>query len=419
MGGAARHMAKKVTKEQYETLQSEYLACQRKLQSKDEAVKILRKELELCQEEKEEYGKLMNHMKDYIVDGQSSLPTTSIDTENESDSKRLSQLEAYVHQLKQQHKEEVQSLKDKLSYARNALATTSSISCSELAEERSRLVAQLEATQAEILELQRQVQSLEDEKEDLLSERDHFSAKCSSLTKCLEERNNTKPPALSTLEQLLEENRQLKMELLETQAEKESANNKIERYKRAVERRKMKESQNETLHMNSDKVSELRQSMKRVQELDSLANSLSEEVKEKSLALAHQRKTNRLLGTRIADLEHRLKVLEISGLWSTNASGDDIPQIEQYEATITFEDEKEEDKSTEINGIKKDSLDTSTESNTHSSDTPYLQYTHISSLKSATNIPVKNITSNDDTWIGRVQECDTKKNQFRQMETMT
>lgn len=342
MGGAARHMAKKVTKEQYETLQSEYLACQRKLQSKDEAVKILRKELELCQEEKEEYGKLMNHMKDYIVDGQSSLPTTSIDTENESDSKRLSQLEAYVHQLKQQHKEEVQSLKDKLSYARNALATTSSISCSELAEERSRLVAQLEATQAEILELQRQVQSLEDEKEDLLSERDHFSAKCSSLTKCLEERNNTKPPALSTLEQLLEENRQLKMELLETQAEKESANNKIERYKRAVERRKIKESQNETLHMNSDKVSELRQSMKRVQELDSLANSLSEEVKEKSLALAHQRKTNRLLGTRIADLEHRLKVLEISGLWSTNASGDDIPQIEQYEATITFEDEKEE-----------------------------------------------------------------------------
>ena len=94
MGGAARHMAKKVTKEQYETLQSEvresisllvllyflycyfiiitvirtnfcifqYLACQRKLQSKDEAVKILRKELELYQEEKEEYGKLMNHM---------------------------------------------------------------------------------------------------------------------------------------------------------------------------------------------------------------------------------------------------------------------------------------------------------------------------------------------------------------------
>ena len=49
-----------------------------------------------------------------------------------------------------------------------------------------------------------------------------------------------------------------------------------------------------------------------------------------------------MLGTRIADLEHRLKVLEISGLWSTNTSGDDIPQIEQYEATINFEDEKEE-----------------------------------------------------------------------------
>ena len=30
--------------------------------------------------------------------------------------------------------------------------------------------------------------------------------------------------------------------------------------------------------------------------------------------------SHRMLGARIADLEHRLKVLEISGLWSASAS---------------------------------------------------------------------------------------------------
>ena len=39
----------------------------------------------------------------------------------------------------------------------------------------------------------------------------------------------------------------------------------------------------------------LRQSVRRLQELEVLANSLSEEVKEKSLALSHSRKTNRCI----------------------------------------------------------------------------------------------------------------------------
>ena len=38
---------------------------------------------------------------------------------------------------------------------------------------------------------------------------------------------------------------------------------------------------------------DLRQSVKRAQEVESLANCLAEEVKEKSLALVHQKKTNK------------------------------------------------------------------------------------------------------------------------------
>ena len=109
------------------------------------------------------------------------------------------------------------------------------------------------------------------------------------------------------------------MDLLEAQADRDSAINKIERYKvgiflnvvcyfaqRAVDRKKTRETQNQAIQfMNTEKLSgiymshlliscvALRQSVKRVQELESLANSLSEEVKEKTLAMSHLRRTNR------------------------------------------------------------------------------------------------------------------------------
>ena len=40
----------------------QFLACQRKLQSKDEAIRILRGELELCQEEKSDCIQQMNQI---------------------------------------------------------------------------------------------------------------------------------------------------------------------------------------------------------------------------------------------------------------------------------------------------------------------------------------------------------------------
>ena len=50
----------------------------------------------------------------------------------------------------------------------------------------------------------------------------------------------------------------------------------------------------------------------------------------------------RLLGTRIAELEHRLKVLEISGLWSTPDNGEEDVEREKQPA-ISWEEEEEEE----------------------------------------------------------------------------
>lgn len=50
----------------------------------------------------------------------------------------------------------------------------------------------------------------------------------------------------------------------------------------------------------------------------------------------------RLLGTRIAELEHRIKVLEISGLWSTPGGVEHKSDENHYEPTITWEEVEEE-----------------------------------------------------------------------------
>ena len=79
-------------------------------------------------------------------------------------------LESHVAQLKQKHKEEIQvsekkkrtylifmmcvlllkSLREKLTHARNALSSSTSVTTSELAEERSLLISQLETVQAKV-----------------------------------------------------------------------------------------------------------------------------------------------------------------------------------------------------------------------------------------------------------------------------
>ena len=179
-----------------------------------------------------------------------------------------------------------------------------------------------------ISELERQLLVIEDEKVELASERDYFSGKCENLMKCLEEERNTPMPSQSTLQSAIEENKLLKLELVEVKAERDHAQSRIERYKKSVERRKAIEASTDQRQQSSmtDKKHHLHDHVRRVKELEALANNLSESVKEKSIALLHQKKANKMLATRIAELEHKLKVVEISGLWTNSEI---IPQLSQ------------------------------------------------------------------------------------------
>ncbi|XP_077866766.1 uncharacterized protein LOC144355245, partial [Saccoglossus kowalevskii] len=53
-----------------------------------------------------------------------------------------------------------------------------------------------------------------------------------------------------------------------------------------------------------------------VADLQSLASALLETISDKTLALNHQRNTNKILGKRVAELEKKLKTLEVAGFWN-------------------------------------------------------------------------------------------------------
>lgn len=277
----------------YEDLLAEHKASQQHLHSKEEALKIFQKQLRDSNIEKQRLEQEIKQLHSQLARIQVLSPKPS----------------SYCSDSANPSVTPTSSLRRLSSGAESSVYDS----------ERERYILELEEAQEKNTELFRQIQLLEDEKEELASERDYYSGKCGSLMKCLEEERKAKPPSHSALQTVMEENRQLKLELVNVEAEKDQALNRIERYKKAVERRKAKESagdQGLPVAMGSKK-QDLRLALRRISELESLANSLSESVKEKTISLSHQKRANKILASRVTELEHRLKVLEISGLWSS------------------------------------------------------------------------------------------------------
>ena len=269
----------------FQDLLAEHKASQQQLHSKDEALKIFQKQL-----------------KDSALHKQ--------------------RLEQEIKQLHSQlaRAQMLTTASPSSTPVKNASSVSLDSRTSAFDTEREKYILELEVAQEKNSELSRQIQLLEDDKEELAGERDYYSGKCANLVRCLEEERQAKPPSHSALQTVMEENRQLRLDLVDVQAERDQALSRIERYKRAVERRKAKEVSSEKAlqFAMGHKKQDSQQYLRRISELETIANNLSESVKEKTIALSHQKKANKILASRIAELEHRLKVLEISGLWSNS-----------------------------------------------------------------------------------------------------
>lgn len=118
------------------------------------------------------------------------------------------------------------------------------------------------------------------------------------------------------IDTLVLENQYLKEVIKQYKEEKNVANHTVARYKEALKYERKNTPNSPTKSHQTDGFFSKSVSQNTINDLQRVNKALTEKVSEKELALKHQRNTNRILGTRVYELEKKLKTLEISGLWS-------------------------------------------------------------------------------------------------------
>ncbi|KAK6493588.1 coiled-coil domain-containing protein 149-like isoform X2 [Huso huso] len=349
----------KRSESEWQGLVSEYLVCKRKLESKKEALLILSKELDSCQQERDQYKLMANQLrerhqsvkKEYreLIDGDPSLPPEKRNQVN------LAQLLRDSRERNKQLVEEIKDLKQRLGEAHgdNKLLRMT-IAKQRLgddevgarhfpAHEREDLVQQLEKSREQNEQLEQDLQVSVDELQDVKAERSFYQEKANRLNLELNQVLGGHENRIIDVDALCMENRYLHERLKQVQEEVNLLKTNVVKYKNALERRKNSKTSSRcsssalTGVLSAKQVQELLSkdsgcslpaTPQSISDLKSLATALLETIHEKNMVLQHQRQTNKILGNRVAELEKKLKTLEVSGLWSLPGGRDTITLTE-------------------------------------------------------------------------------------------
>ncbi|KAK6638961.1 hypothetical protein RUM43_007231 [Polyplax serrata] len=320
-----------------ENILAENLTLKRQLESKSEALVILNKELAEFKTERDQF-KLMaerlqekcstlkkgSYRENSVFNDRSEEPLspTSIDVKEVNRS-----LKFEVECLRQKLRDalgDVKALRTKLKEQKPVVNDTDSISIKHLDREEE-LVKQLEAINNAKQKLEIDLQSILDEKEELLTERDAYKCKVHRLNHELSTLLKGENHTVIDIDSLIMENRFLQEQLQQAQEEISLSNQTISRYKTQMERKGSKG----VIKFGLENLAGMGLSEKQVQELlentpaDQLPNTaatvtqlrticvtLLENVKDKELALSHQRRANRILAAQIGQLKQRVQNLQ-------------------------------------------------------------------------------------------------------------
>ncbi|KAJ4948725.1 hypothetical protein JOQ06_020250 [Pogonophryne albipinna] len=321
----------------WQGLVSEFLVCKRKLESKKEALLILSKELDTCQQERDQYQLMANQLRERhqglkkkyreLIDGDPSLPPEKRNQVN------LAQLLRDSRERAKKLTEEVKELTQRLTEAQGdskllrLTITRQRLGDEEVGprhfppHEREDLVHQLERAGLQMEEMEHNMKALTDELQDVKAERGVFREKTYRLNVELNHVLGNRDARIIDVDALCMENRYLQERLSQLQEEVNLLKSNSMKYKTALERRK----NSSTYGKSNSSIQELfleepgcslPATPQSISDLKSLATALLETIHEKNLVIQHQRHTNRILGNRVGDLERKLKTLEVSGLWS-------------------------------------------------------------------------------------------------------
>ncbi|KAK3567369.1 hypothetical protein QTP86_019900 [Hemibagrus guttatus] len=346
----------------WQGLVSEFLICKRKLESKKEALLILSKELDTCQQERDQYKLMANQLRERhqglkkkyreLIDGDPSLPPEKRNQVN------LAQLLRDSRDRNKQLAEELKELTQRLTEAQGdnkhipwlgsygiwaktqllrMTITKQRLGDDEVgirhfpAHEREDLVRQLEEAGLQREELENCLKAVSDELEDVKAERTVYKEKADRLNLELNHVLGGGGKRIVDVDALCMENRYLHERLKQVQEEVSLLKTNIMKYKNALDRRRnckttgksntsaltgvLSAKQVQDL-LSEDNGCGLPVTPQSLSDLKSLAMALLETIHEKNMVIQHQRQTNRILGNRVAELEKKLKTLEVSGLWS-------------------------------------------------------------------------------------------------------
>ncbi|KAM6313253.1 coiled-coil domain-containing protein 149 [Aegotheles albertisi] len=199
------------------------------------------------------------------------------------------------------------------------------------AHEREDLVQQLEKAREQIETLRYDLQAALDELQDVKEERCFYQDKSDRLNQELNHVLGGHENRIIDVDALCMENRYLQERLKQLQEEVNLLKSSITKYKNALERRKNSKTHSRSSSsaltgvlsakqvqelLSEDHGCSLPATPQSISDLKSLATALLETIHEKNMVIQHQRQTNKILGSRVAELEKKLRTLEIAGLWS-------------------------------------------------------------------------------------------------------
>ncbi|XP_015272238.1 PREDICTED: coiled-coil domain-containing protein 149 isoform X2 [Gekko japonicus] len=361
------------TESDWQGLVSEYLICKRKLESKKEALLILSKELDTCQQERDQYKLMANQLREKhqslkkkyreLIDGDPSLPPEKRKQAN------LAQLLSDSRDRNKRLGEEIKELQQRLgevqgdnkllrmTIAKQRLGDEEVGARHFAPHEREDLVQQLERAREQIETLQHDLQAALDELQDIKEERSFYQDKSDRLNQELNHVLGGHINRIIDVDALCMENRYLHERLKQIQEEVNLLKSNIVKYKNALERRKNSKTNIQEL-LSEDHGCSLPVTPQSISDLKSLATALLETIHEKNMVIQHQRQTNKILGNRVAELEKKLRTLEVSGLWSLPGGKDTItfsdaalPVIQRSQSPLlTFTDKPQEKKGGEQAG---------------------------------------------------------------------
>ncbi|XP_068134283.1 coiled-coil domain-containing protein 149 isoform X2 [Hyperolius riggenbachi] len=339
----------------WQGLVNEYLVYKRKLESKKEALLILSKELDTCQQERDQFKLMANQLRERhqslkkkyqeLIDGDPSLPPEKRRQVNLAEllgesRERSKKLEQDVKELRQRLGEVQGDNKLlRMTIAKQRLGDDDVGIRHFAPHEREDLVQQLEKAREQFETLEHEHRAVLDELEDVKQERSFFQDKADRLNQELNHVLGGHEKRIIDVDALCMENRYLQERLKQLQAEVNLQKSNIVKYKNALERRKNSKSSSKadssalTGVLSAKQVQELLSedhgcslpaTPQSISDLKSLATALLETIHEKNMVIQHQRQTNKILGNRVAELEKKLRTLEVSGLWSLPGGRDTI-----------------------------------------------------------------------------------------------